>query len=505
MGKFEYNYGEWMEGNVKLAFDNNKYIKEQSEKIVERISNFDKLYLEFGGKLFDDAHASRVLPGFLPDSKLRMLLNIKEKTEIIITINAKDIENTKIRGDNGISYDAEAIRLKSTLEDFGFLVSAIVITQFDYQEKVVKYCQYLDNLGIKNYKTYDIEGYPNDITRIISAEGFGKNDHVETSRPLVVVTGPGPGSGKMATCLSQMYLDHENGVNAGYAKFETFPIWNLPLKHPVNMAYESATADLDDVNMIDPYHLEAYGKSAVSYNRDVEAFPILKKMFEKIMGKSPYKSPTDMGVNMIGFCIVDEDIATDKSKAEILRRYYNTLIDYRMAKESFHTLEKIRMLMSQLDINASDRSVAVAARDKAKSSETEAFAIELEAGKIITGKKSDLLSAPSACILNALKKLGNLDDEILLISPHIIEPVSKLKTRDLGASEPSLSVNEMLIALSISATTNPLTHMAIKQINKLKGLEAHSTVILNDSQKSMLRKLGLNFTQDPEFSKEDYR
>ncbi|MCA2095747.1 DUF1846 domain-containing protein [Anaerococcus degeneri] len=490
---------------VKLAFDNNKYINEQSAKIVERISHFDKLYLEFGGKLFDDAHASRVLPGFLPDSKLRMLLNIKEKTEIIITINAKDIEKTKIRGDNGISYDTEAIRLKSALEDFGFLVSAIVITQFDYQEKVLKYCQYLDNLGIKNYKTYDIEGYPNKLEKIISDQGFGKNDHVKTTRPLVVVTGPGPGSGKMATCLSQMYLDHENGVNAGYAKFETFPIWNLPLKHPVNMAYEAATADLDDVNMIDPYHLEAYGKSAVSYNRDVEAFPILKKMFEKIMGKSPYMSPTDMGVNMSGFCIVDDKAAADASKAEIIRRYYNTLVDYRMAKESFHTLEKIQMLMSQLEISPDDRLVALAARERAKSSGTEAFAIETQDGEIITGKKSDLLSAPAACILNVLKKFGKLDEEILLISPHIIEPVSDLKTKDLGGNETSLSVNEMLIALSISATTNPLTHMAIKQLGKLKSLDAHSTVILNDSQKSMLRKLGLNFTQDPEFSEEDYR
>ena len=494
-----------MEGIVKLAFDNDKYIKEQSAKIVERISHFDKLYLEFGGKLFDDSHASRVLPGFLPDSKLRMLLNIKDKTEIIITINAKDIENTKIRGDNGISYDTEAIRLKSNLEDFGFLVSAIVITQFDYQEKAIKYCQYLDNLGIKNYRTYDIEGYPNNLGTIISEDGFGRNDYVKTTRPLVVVTGPGPGSGKMATCLSQMYLDHENGVNAGYAKFETFPIWNLPLKHPVNMAYESATADLDDVNMIDPYHLEAYGKSAVSYNRDVEAFPILKKMFEKIMGSSPYKSPTDMGVNMVGFCIVDEKAATDASKAEIIRRYYNTLIDYRMAKESLHTLEKIQLLMSQLEISADDRLVALAARDKSKMSSTEAFAIKLRSGEIITGKKSDLLSAPSACILNALKKIGKLDEEILLISPHIIEPVSELKTKDLGERVTSLSVNEMLIALSISATTNPLTHMAIKKLGELRGLDAHSTVILNNTQKSMLRKLGLNFTQDPVFSEEDYR
>ena len=490
---------------MKLAFDNDKYIKMQSEKILERISHFDKLYLEFGGKLFDDAHASRVLPGFLPDSKLRMLSSIKDKTEIIITINAKDIENAKIRGDNGMSYDAEAIRLKETLEDFGFLVSAIVITQFADQEKVVKYSKYLDNLGIKNYKTYDIKGYPNDLRTIISKDGFGRNDHVKTQRPLVVVTAPGPGSGKMATCLSQMYLDHESGINAGYAKFETFPIWNIALKHPVNMAYEAATADLDDINMIDPYHLEAYNKSAVSYNRDVEAFPILQKMFEKIMGSSPYKSPTDMGVNMAGFCIIDEKAATDASEAEIIRRYYNTLLDYRMAKASFHSLEKIQLIMSQMDINSDDRLVSLAARDRQARSNREAFAIELEDGKIITGKKSDLLSAPSACILNSLKKLGKLDDEILLISPHIIEPVSELKTKQLGGADTSLSVNEMLIALSISATTNPLSHMAVAQLSKLRGLDAHSTVILNDSQKSMLRKLGLNFTQDPEFSSEDYR
>nr|WP_072537122.1 DUF1846 domain-containing protein [Anaerococcus mediterraneensis] len=490
---------------MKLAFDNDKYIKMQSEKILERISHFDKLYLEFGGKLFDDAHASRVLPGFLPDSKLRMLSSIKDKTEIIITINAKDIENAKIRGDNGMSYDAEAIRLKETLEDFGFLVSAIVITQFADQEKVVKYSKYLDNLGIKNYKTYDIKGYPNDLRTIISKDGFGRNDHVKTQRPLVVVTAPGPGSGKMATCLSQMYLDHESGINAGYAKFETFPIWSIALKHPVNMAYEAATADLDDINMIDPYHLEAYNKSAVSYNRDVEAFPILQKMFEKIMGSSPYKSPTDMGVNMAGFCIIDEKAATDASEAEIIRRYYNTLLDYRMAKASFHSLEKIQLIMSQMDINSDDRLVSLAARDRQARSNREAFAIELEDGKIITGKKSDLLSAPSACILNSLKKLGKLDDEILLISPHIIEPVSELKTKQLGGADTSLSVNEMLIALSISATTNPLSHMAVAQLSKLRGLDAHSTVILNDSQKSMLRKLGLNFTQDPEFSSEDYR
>lgn len=489
---------------MNKAFDNDKYIKLQSEKIEERISHFDKLYMEFGGKLFDDSHASRVLPGFLPDSKLRMLYNLKDVCEIIITINANDIENNKIRGDNETSYDAETIRLKEAFEDYGFLVNGIIITQFDNQPKAVKYQKYLDNLGIASYKTYDIQGYPNNIDHIISKDGFGRNERVKTTRPLVVITGPGPGSGKMATCLSQMYLDHEAGINAGYAKFETFPIWNLALKHPVNMAYEAATANLDDVNMIDPYHLDAYGELAVNYNRDVEAFPILKKMFEKIMGTCPYKSPTDMGVNMVGFCIEDEEEVKRASKEEIIRRYYNTLVDFRYAKESYHAVEKIEMLMSQLEISPEDRTVAVKAREKAKKTGREAFAIRLETGEIITGKKSDLLSAPSAAILNALKKLGKLDDELLLISPHIIEPVSKLKTKSLGGKETSLSANEMLIALSISGTTNPLSHMAIEQIGKLKGLDAHSTVLLEDSQRSMLRKLGINFTQDAYLGNDDY-
>lgn len=489
---------------MNIAFDNDKYIKLQSEKIEERISHFDKLYMEFGGKLFDDSHASRVLPGFLPDSKLRMLYNLKDLSEIIITINANDIENNKIRGDNETSYDAETIRLKEAFEEYGFLVNGIIITQFDNQPKAVKYQKYLDNLGIASYKTYDIKGYPNNIDHIISKDGFGKNERVKTTRPLVVITGPGPGSGKMATCLSQMYLDHEAGINAGYAKFETFPIWNLALKHPVNMAYEAATANLDDVNMIDPYHLDAYGELAVNYNRDVEAFPILKKMFEKIMGTCPYKSPTDMGVNMVGFCIEDEEEAKRASKEEIIRRYYNTLVDFRYAKESYHAVEKIEMLMSQLEISPEDRAVAVKAREKAKITEREAFAIRLETGEIITGKKSDLLSAPSAAILNALKKLGKLDDELLLISPHIIEPVSNLKTKSLGGKETSLSANEMLIALSISGTTNPLSHMAIEQIGKLKGLDAHSTVLLENSQRSMLRKLGINFTQDAYLGNDDY-
>lgn len=486
----------------KIAFDNDKYIRLQSEKIIERISHFDKLYLEFGGKLFDDAHASRVLPGFLPDSKLLMLDRLKDKAEIIITINANDIENNKVRGDSDISYDTESIRLKQAFEKKGFFVNSIIITQFAYQDKAIRFEKYLDNLNIAHYRTYNINGYPNDIDYILSEEGFGKNDYIKTTRPLVVVTGPGPGSGKMATCLSQMYLDHSNNQRSSYSKFETFPLWNLPLMHPVNMAYEAATANLNDVNMIDPYHLEAYGKLAVNYNRDVEAFPVLKKMLEKIMGDAPYKSPTDMGVNMVGFCIIDDKAAIEASKDEIIRRYYNALIDYRLAKGTYQSVEKIQTLMSNLDIKADDRKVAIKARQKEELTKKEAFAIELQDGRIITGKKSNLFSAPAACILNALKKLGKLDDEILLLSPHIIEPVSKLKTESLGMDEPSLTINEMLIALSISATTNPLTHMAMQEIKNLKSLDAHSTVILNDSEKRDLRKLGLEFTQDPVFGED---
>ena len=486
----------------KIAFDNDKYIKLQSEKILERISHFDKLYLEFGGKLFDDGHASRVLPGFLPDSKLRMLDNIKDQTEIIITINANDIESNKIRGDNEISYDTETIRLKQAFEQKGFLVNSIVITQFNNGDKVLRFEKYLDNLSITHHRSYDIKGYPNDIDHILSKDGFGKNDYVETDRPLVVITGPGPGSGKMATALSLMYLDYERGKRSSYAKFETFPIWNLGLMHPVNIAYEAATANLNDVNMIDPYHLEAYGKLAVSYNRDVEAFPVLKRMLEKIMGQAPYKSPTDMGVNMVGFCITDNEAAIEASKDEIVRRYYNSLVDFRFAKESYSCVEKIQTLMSNLDISPEDRKVALAAREKEELTGKESFAIELADGRIMRGKKSKLFTAPAACILNALKKLGNLDDEILLLSPHIIEPVSNLKTKSLGETEPSLSINEMLIALAISATTNPLTHMAMEEIKNLKTLDAHSTVILNDSEKRMLRKLGINFTQDPVFGED---
>lgn len=482
---------------VEKAFNNDKYIKIQSEKIEERIKEFDKLYLEFGGKLFDDSHASRVLPGFLPDSKLQMLKKLKDITEIVIVINANDIESNKIRSDLDIGYDSEVLRLKSSFEDLGFFVNSIVITQFDNQPSAIKYGKYLDGLNIKNYKTYDIEGYPNNIPNIISKNGFGKNDYIETQRDLVVITGPGPGSGKLATCLSQMYLENERGINAGYAKFETFPVWNLPLKHPVNIAYEAATADLNDVNMIDPYHLEAYGKTTVNYNRDVEAFPILKQMFEKISGSCPYKSPTDMGVNMVGFCIDDEEETIRACKNEIIRRYYNSLVDFKLAKSDYKAVEKIELLMSSLNIEASDRKVSMIAREKQKEKNAEIFAIELSDGKIVTGKKSKLMSSPAACILNALKEISGINDDIPLISPHILEPVLKLKEEILKERDESLSVNDVLIALSISATTNPVTHHALKNLNKLKGLDAHSTIILDESDKKTLLKMHFNFTQDP--------
>ncbi|WP_276877166.1 DUF1846 domain-containing protein [Anaerococcus hydrogenalis] len=482
---------------VEKAFNNDKYIKIQSEKIEERIREFDKLYLEFGGKLFDDAHASRVLPGFLPDSKLQMLKKLKDITEIVIVINANDIESNKIRSDLDIGYDSEVLRLKTSFEDLGFFVNSIVITQFDNQPSAIKYGKYLDSLNIKNYKTYDIEGYPNNIPNILSKNGFGKNDYIETQRDLVVITGPGPGSGKLATCLSQMYLENERGINAGYAKFETFPVWNLPLKHPVNIAYEAATADLNDVNMIDPYHLEAYGKTTVNYNRDVEAFPILKQMFEKISGSSPYKSPTDMGVNMVGFCIDDEEETIRACKNEIIRRYYNALVDFKLAKTDYKAVEKIELLMSSLNLEASDRKVSIVAREKQKEKNAEIFFFFFSDGKIVTGKKSKLMSSPAACILNALKEISGINDDIPLISPHILEPVLKLKEEILKERDESLSVNDVLIALSISATTNPVTHHALKNLNKLNGLDAHSTIILDESDKKTLLKMHFNFTQDP--------
>lgn len=485
------------------AFDNDKYIKMQSEKILERIEQFDnKLYLEFGGKLFDDSHASRVLPGFESDTKLKMLLELKEKVEIVIVVNALDIESNKVRGDLEIGYDSETLRMIDSFKSKGLYVSSVVINQFDNQPSATKFRDYLNKMSIKTYISYTINGYPNNTSLIVSDEGFGKNEYIETSRPLVVLTAPGPGSGKLSTCMSQMYHEYKKGIKAGYAKFETFPVWNLSLKHPLNIAYESATADLNDVNMIDPFHLEAYGETTVNYNRDVEAFPILESMFNKIMGECPYKSPTDMGVNMVGYCISDEEKVKEASKAEVIRRYYDALCDYKLGKIEYFIIEKIDLLMSQLQISPEDRKVVIAANEKSEQRDEPAFAIEISEGEIITGRRTDLLDAPSACILNTLKSLGNINDEIPLISPNILAPITELKEKMFKDKSIKLHLDEVLIALSMSATTNPVSHLAMKQLSKLKGLEAHSTVMLESNDKVVLRKLGINFTATPKFKSE---
>lgn len=479
----------------RIAFDNNKYVKLQSEHILERIGSFgDKLYLEFGGKLFDDHHASRVLPGFAPDSKLKMLLELKEKVEIIIAICANDIEKNKIRSDMGISYDVEVLRLIDAFRDTGLYVGSVVITQYTNQASANTFKSLLEHLGIHVFLHYIIDGYPNNIPLIVSDDGYGKNEYIETTKPLVVVTAPGPGSGKMATCLSQLYHEHKRGIKAGYAKFETFPIWNLPLKHPVNLAYEAATADLNDINMIDPFHLEAYGNTAVNYNRDVEIFPVLSAMFERILGNSPYKSPTDMGVNMSGYCIQDDDAAKEASTQEIIRRYYKAKVDYAKGYTGEDTIRKIEIIMSQADIQTSMRSVVAPAIAKANETDGPAIAIELPDGRIVTGKTTSLLGASAAALLNALKVLGNINDEIPLISPNIIEPIQKLKVNALGNHNPRLHTDEVLIALSISATTNPVSHHAYQMLNKLHNCEAHSTVILSSVDADTFRKLHINLT-----------
>lgn len=483
-----------------IAFDNEQYLNLQSKHILERISNFDnKLYLEFGGKLFDDHHASRVLPGFQPDSKLKMLLTLKEQVEIIIAISAQDIEKNKMRNDLGITYDVEVLRLIDAFRGVGLYVSSVVISQYANQPTADTFRSHLQHLGIRVYLHYPIKGYPNNIPFIVSDEGYGKNEFVETTKPLVVVTAPGPGSGKMATCLSQLYHEYKRGVKAGYAKFETFPIWNLPLKHPVNLAYEAATADLNDINMIDPFHLEAYGKTTVNYNRDVEVFPVLNTMFERILGKSPYRSPTDMGVNMAGHCIIQDDIAIKASQDEIIRRYYQAKVDYRKGNATEDMIEKIELIMSQANITPDDRKCVQKALQKAEETGAPAMAIELPNGDIVTGKTSPLLGASAAAILNALKVLGNINDSIPIISPSIIEPIQKLKVNSLGNHNPRLHTDELLIALAISATTNPVSHLAMQQLEKLKNCEAHSTVILSQIDSATLRKLHVNVTCEPHY------
>ena len=483
----------------KIGFDNDKYLKMQSEHIKQRISRFGgKLYMEFGGKLFDDYHASRVLPGFKPDSKVKMLLELKDQAEIVIVINAGDIEKNKVRGDLGITYDLDVLRLIDAFRGIGLYVGSVVLSRYGESSPVVeKFKIRLEDLGIKVYKNYLIPGYPYEIPLIVSDEGYGKNDYIETTRSLVVVTAPGPGSGKMATCLSQLYHENKRGIKAGYAKFETFPIWNIPLKHPVNIAYEAATADLKDVNMIDPFHLDAYGVTAVNYNRDVEIFPVVNALFEKIYGESPYKSPTDMGVNMVGNCIIDDEVCSKAAKDEIIRRYYNALCNNRKGNGSPEEINIIDLLMKQIGISVSERACVAAALEKAEATGDAAAAIQLNDGRIVTGKTSALFGAPTACIINAIKALGGLNDRVPLLSPKIIEPVQKLKTETLGNHNPRLHVDEMLVALSISAATNPTAEVAMSAIEKLKGAQMHSTAILSELDSGTIRKLGINLTCEP--------
>ncbi len=470
----------------------------QSEHIEERINKFgDKLYLEFGGKLFDDFHASRVLPGFEPDSKLRMLMKLSDRAEIIIVINAADIEKNKIRGDLGITYDEDVHRLMKEFESRGLYVGSVVLTHYAGQTRASDFKERLEKRNVKVYLHYTIEGYPSDIPLIVSDNGYGRNEYIETTRPLVVVTAPGPGSGKMATCLSQLYHDNKRGIKAGYAKYETFPIWNIPLKHPVNLAYEAATADLNDINMIDPFHLEAYGETAVNYNRDIEIFPVLNAIFEGIYGENPYKSPTDMGVNMAGKCIVDDEVCREASYMEIIRRYYTAMNDVIKGKAKENDVYKIELLMKQAKITTDDRKVTVAAKKREELLGVPTAAIELSDGTIITSKTSDLLGASAALLLNALKHLGGVDHDTHLISPLAIEPIQELKTKYLGGKNPRLHTDEVLIALSISALTDENAKKALEQIPKLKECQVHTSVMLSEVDIKTFKKLGVNLTSEP--------
>jgi uncharacterized protein (UPF0371 family) len=483
---------------MKIGFDNEKYLKMQSEHIRERIGQFgNKLYLEFGGKLFDDYHASRVLPGFEPDSKLRMLMQLSDQAEIVIVISAGDIEKNKVRGDLGITYDTDVLRLIDAFEGKGLYVGSVVITQYTGQSSADLFKSRLQKLGYKVYTHYAIEGYPSNIPLIVSDNGYGKNDYIETTRPLVVITAPGPGSGKMATCLSQLYHEHKRGIPAGYAKFETFPIWNIPLKHPVNLAYEAATADLNDVNMIDPFHLEAYGETTVNYNRDVEIFPVLSAIFERIYGESPYKSPTDMGVNMAGNCIIDDEACREASRQEIIRRYYQALSELTSGKKSDAEAFKIELIMKQAHVSVSDRAVVPAALKRAQLTGTTAAAMELPDGSTITGKTSDLLGPCSALLLNALKTLAGIPKECHVISPASIEPIQTLKTAYLGSKNPRLHTDEVLIALSTSAASDPNAQKALEQLPKLKGCQAHATSMLSSVDIKQFKRLGIQLTAEP--------
>ena len=488
---------------MKIGFDNEKYLTMQSEHIRERIGKFgNKLYLEFGGKLFDDYHASRVLPGFEPDSKLRMLMQLSDQAEIVIVISAADIDKNKVRGDLGITYDVDVLRLIDAFTSRGLYVGSVCITRYAGQESANAFKKRLEKMGIPVYLHYSIPGYPSNTALIVSDDGYGKNDYIKTSRPLVVITAPGPGSGKMATCLSQLYHEYKRGVAAGYAKFETFPIWNIPLKHPVNLAYEAATADLNDVNMIDPFHLEAYGETTVNYNRDVEIFPVLQAMFEKIIGKCPYKSPTEMGVNMAGNCIIDDEVCQEASRQEIIRRYYKSMQALVSGTGKEDEVYKIELLLKQAHASLEDRKVVPASLKREQETGGPAAAMELEDGRIITGKTSDLLGASSALLLNVLKELAGIDHEKHVISPDAIRPIQVLKTNYLGSKNPRLHMDETMIALSISAATNPDARLALEQLPKLSGCQAHTSVMLSSVDIEAFRKLGIALTCEPKFEKE---
>ena len=484
----------------KIGFDNKKYLEMQSAHIRERISQFgNKLYLEFGGKLFDDYHASRVLPGFAPDSKIRMLKELRDSAEIVIAICANDIEKNKVRGDLGITYDVDVLRLIDAFRGEGLMVGSVVVTQYAGQAAADAFRTRLESLGVKVYLHYPIAGYPHNIGLIVSDDGYGRNDYIETSRPLVVVTAPGPGSGKMAVCLSQLYHEYKRGVKAGYAKFETFPIWNLPLQHPVNLAYEAATADLGDVNMIDPFHLSAYGVTTVNYNRDVEIFPVLSAMFEKITGECPYKSPTDMGVNMAGNCIFDDEAVQDAARQEIVRRYYAALCDRKQNQTGDETVYKLELLMQQAKITPAIRPVIAAAIQVAEETGNPAAAIELPDGQVVTGKTTGLMGASSAALLNALKQLAGIEHEKHLISPEAIMPIQTVKVKHLGSTNPRLHSDEILIALAISAAADPLAASALEQLSALRGCDAHSSVILSPADSVTYGKLGMHLTCEPQY------
>ena len=485
---------------MNIGFDNEKYLQMQSAHIRERIAQFDnKLYLEFGGKLFDDFHASRVLPGFRPDSKMRMLMQLSDQAEIVIVISAEDIEKNKVRGDLGITYATDVLRLIDVFKDRGLYVGSVAITQYSGQRAADAFKQRLNDLGIKVYTLYNIEGYPSNIPLIVSDEGYGKNEYIETTRPLVVITAPGPGSGKMAACLSQLYHEHKRGIPAGYAKFETFPIWNIPLKHPVNLAYEAATADLNDVNMIDPFHLEAYGKTTVNYNRDVEIFPVLNEIFTQIYGESPYKSPTDMGVNMAGNCIIDDEACQEASRQEIIRRYYNAMAARKTGRSSESEVFKLELLMKQAGVTVHDRKVVDAALSYAEETGGPAAALELDNGKMILGKTSDLLGALSAVLLNSLKELAGIDRHYHVISPAAIEPIQLLKTEYLGSYNPRLHTDEVLIALSTTAASDKAALKALEQLSKLSGCQAHTSVMLSEVDIKIFKRLGIQLTMEPRY------